>query len=124
MLSENLMSRQASETYDSGWRLSIVVEMLTKEMFSENLNSKFLIRLEGLDAVETELIEFKEFNMTPRQEQFSVLFRAPSEPVLRQGLFRVEHDKIGEFDLFLVPVRKDQDGLYYEAVFNRIINKV
>jgi hypothetical protein len=99
-----------------------VVEHLTKEMFSENLNSKFLLRPEGLDAMETELVELKEVNTTPRQEQFSVMFRAPLEPFLKQGMYRMEHDKIGEFVLFLVPIRNDQDGLYYEAVFNRLIN--
>jgi hypothetical protein len=29
------------------------------------------------------------------------------------------HDAIGAFDLFTVPIRRDQHGLYYEAVFNR-----
>jgi hypothetical protein len=36
-------------------------------------------------------------------------------------MFRLEHDKIGAIDLFLVPVRKDEQGLYYEAVFNRLL---
>ncbi|MGB7921691.1 MAG: hypothetical protein WCF57_00470 [Pyrinomonadaceae bacterium] len=92
-------------------------------MFTENMNSKFRIFPEGLDALETELIEFKEVTTTPMQEQFSVLFRAPNEPYIKQGIYKMEHDKIGEFALFLVPVRKDQDGLYYEAVFNRLIEK-
>jgi hypothetical protein len=31
------------------------------------------------------------------------------------------HDKLGEFDLFLVPVAKNENGFQYEAVFNRMV---
>jgi hypothetical protein len=27
---------------------------------------------------------------------------------------------MGHFELFIVPVRQDADGFYYEAIFNRI----
>jgi hypothetical protein len=33
----------------------------------------------------------------------------------------MEHDEMGQFDLFLVPIRQDDQGFYYEAVFNRIL---
>lgn len=100
-----------------------MVEKLTKEMFSENVNTKFRIQTGDAASIETELVEFKEFNMSPRQEQFSLLFLGPPDIFLQQNLYRVEHDKIGTFDLFLVPVRKDEGGLYYEAVFNRLIKE-
>jgi hypothetical protein len=32
----------------------------------------------------------------------------------------VDHDTIGAFDLFIVPISQDRDGLYYEACFNRV----
>lgn len=101
-----------------------MVEKLQKSMFSENLNSKFIVRPEGGDPIETELIEFKEVNTSPKQEQFSLLFRGPLDIFLKQGMYKVEHEKIGAFELFLVPVRKDQEGFCYEAVFNRLINNV
>jgi hypothetical protein len=80
--------------------------------------------VEAHDPIETELIEFKEMNMTPKQEQFSIVFRGPLDIFLNQGMYKMEHEKIGTFDLFLVPIRQDQEGLCYEAVFNRLIDKV
>lgn len=35
-----------------------------------------------------------------------------------QAIYRVSHPKLGEFDLFLVPVQTRKPGLDYEAVFN------
>ena len=98
-------------------------EHLTKPMFSENLNTKFRVYPEAESGVETELIEFKEFNMSPKQEQFSLLFRGPLDHFLQQRMYKVEHDKLGTFDLFLVPIRRDEEGFYYEAVFNRMIKE-
>jgi hypothetical protein len=33
----------------------------------------------------------------------------------------MEHDSIGDFELFLVPIARDDSGTYYEAVFNRLV---
>jgi hypothetical protein len=35
-------------------------------------------------------------------------------------VYGVEHDRLGTFDLFLVPVGADETGVSYEAVFNRL----
>jgi hypothetical protein len=35
-------------------------------------------------------------------------------------MYQIQHDQLGAFDLFLVPVSQDQDGVYFEAVFNRL----
>lgn len=31
----------------------------------------------------------------------------------------MDHPAIGAFDIFLVPIKRDPEGMYYEAVFNR-----
>jgi hypothetical protein len=98
-----------------------MLETLTRETFAENLNTRFRVMPEGADAIEAELIEVKPGRSTPRQDQFSLLFRAPQDVPLQQGVYRLEHEKIGTFDLFLVPVRKDEQWFYYEAVFNRLL---
>lgn len=54
----------------------------------------------------------------PREEPFSLLFRAAPDCLLGQGTVRLEHGGIGTVDLFLVPMRPDQNGTYFEAVFN------
>jgi hypothetical protein len=48
---------------------------------------------------------------------FSLVFRGPLEPLLPQGIHRLEHDALGELDLFLVPIGPDEAGTRYEAVF-------
>lgn len=98
-----------------------MLEKLTWAIFTENLNTRFRINHQDAPALEVELIEVKPGRSTPRQEQFSLLFQAPQDVPIQQGMFRLEHDKIGEFDLFLVPVRKDEQAFYYEAVFNRLL---
>jgi hypothetical protein len=96
-------------------------DKLTWKDFTENLNTPFQLTPEGGTALEAELVEVKPGRSTPRQEQFSLLFRAAQDVPLQQGMFRLEHDKIGAFNLFLVPVRKDEQGFCYEAVFNRLL---
>lgn len=98
-----------------------MLEKVTKETFAEHLNTRFRTTSQGVPSLEVELIEVKAGRSTTRQEQFSLLFRGPQDVPLPQGMFQLEHDKMGAFDLFMVPVRKDEDGFYYEAVFNRLL---
>jgi hypothetical protein len=71
--------------------------------------------------VEVELIELADGRSSPGHEVFSLLFRGPGKPLLAQRLYPFEHDAIGMFDLFIVPVGRDERGIYYEAVFNRLV---
>lgn len=96
-------------------------EKLTWKVFTENLNTLFQLTPEGGTALEAELVEVKPGRSTSRQEQFALLFRAPQDAPVQQGMFHLEHDKIPAADLFLTPVRKDEQGLYYEAIFNRML---
>jgi hypothetical protein len=97
-----------------------VPEQFTKEAFSENLNTKFRIPLQPSGVVELELTEVVSTISTPRQEQFSILLRGPLNIYLPQMTYRMEHDRLGALDLFIVPVGKDEGGFRYEAVFNRL----
>jgi hypothetical protein len=95
--------------------------MLEHAEFLENLESKFRLHLDDSEQVELELFEVSERKTAQRQEIFSIEFRCPSSVVLPQRTYRLDHDKLGQFDLFLVPIRKDDQGVYYEAVFNRTL---
>jgi hypothetical protein len=48
---------------------------------------------------------------------FSLLFRGPAGPVLRQGMHDLGHPALVLAGVFLVPVGPDGDGMLYEAVF-------
>jgi hypothetical protein len=97
-----------------------VSEILTKEVFSENLNTRFRIPMPAGNAAELDLVEVVETMSTPRQQQFSVVFRGSLDYLLPQGTYHMEHEKMGEIDLFIVPVGKEPDGFLYEAVFNYV----
>ena len=97
-----------------------MLETLNLSSFSEHLNTKFRIRPDESTVIETELIAAEDLGSTPRQERFSLIFRAPHQPILPQRMYRIEHDVMGTLDLFLVPIGVEEDGLRYEAVFNRL----
>jgi hypothetical protein len=94
---------------------------LTKNIFEQNLNTKFWLRDGAAQPYAMDLIELADGHSTPRQEQFSLLFRGDPNYVFPQQLFPLKHDAIGDLDLFLVPVGRDETGTFYEAVFNRLI---
>ncbi|HKP86850.1 MAG TPA: hypothetical protein VJZ26_12175 [Blastocatellia bacterium] len=98
----------------------MTIESFTIETFSEQLNTGFRVRLGEADAIEAQLVEVVDNGTSPEQERFSLLFRLPRNLPPAQGLYTVEHEKLGEFGLFLVPNRQDKQGMYYEAVFNRL----
>jgi hypothetical protein len=94
---------------------------LTKAMFEENLNTKFWLLNEGSEPYAMDLVELSNGHSTPRQEQFSLRFRGDRNQVFPQRIYPMKHDSIGSFDLFLVPIGRDDTGTFYEAVFNRLI---
>ncbi len=51
-------------------------------------------------------------------ERFSVFFVGPRDPFFPQQVYRLEHERMGEFELFPVPVAGDEKSFRYEAVFN------
>ncbi|HEX6391308.1 MAG TPA: hypothetical protein VFZ89_17730 [Solirubrobacteraceae bacterium] len=51
------------------------------------------------------------------RDPFSLIFRGPSEPVLPQAIYRLEHDALGALEIFIVPLGVDAGGTRYEAIF-------
>ena len=96
---------------------------LTHEEFSKHLNSTFGIRISEEQVIEVKLTEVSELLLSPRQERFTLIFRSPNDIIVTQGMHRFEHDQMGAFELFIVPVERDENGTYHEAVFNRLIKK-
>jgi len=52
------------------------------------------------------------------QPPFSVTLSTPDGTQLEQGVYALEHPKLGRLDLFLVPIGMQSDGPGYEIVFN------
>jgi hypothetical protein len=55
-----------------------------------------------------------------RERSFSLLFTGPIDPMIDQGTYRFEHDRLGSFSLFIVPLVPERGAHYYEAIFNRL----
>jgi hypothetical protein len=95
---------------------------ITKEQFAELLHTTFT--LTASDAAFTaELVEFNERPAAGRYEQFSLVFRVPGDTQVTQDIWEVGHHLLGTQPMFLVPVGRDAEGLYLEAVFNRLIRE-
>ena len=93
--------------------------------FSPHLNERFFIHGATSTAVVAELIEVTELGgelegkgEPDRRRSFSLLFRCKTEESIGQGTYKVKHEKLGELEIFLVPVGPDEEGTCLEAVFN------
>lgn len=51
------------------------------------------------------------------RDPFRLVFLGPTEPILPQRTYRLEHQELGAFDIFLVPIALDVRGTAYEAIF-------
>ena len=92
---------------------------LTHEVCAECLNDTFTITHEGTDHA-VQLIEAKKFASGAEGDRvpFSLLFRGPEGMDLPQAIYQVAHDKLGDGEIFLVPLGPGKEGMLYEAVFN------
>ncbi len=96
---------------------------LHKATFDPYLNEIFTVHSPVVGNQEVVLVELTEKNH-PGQECFSLIFRGPKEPAMNQMIYTLTHPKMGEFQLFMVPVQYGKpDGIYYQAVFNRLLEK-
>lgn len=107
------------------------LETLTAEDFRDHLGTQFKLTGQPQEdgsavSVEAELADVSESppgrpgaSRTP----FSVLFHGPLEPVLPQGIYRLEGEHFGSVELFIVPVGPqaappgEAPAMGYEAVF-------
>jgi hypothetical protein len=73
---------------------------------------------------ELELIEVEDLTETAggvpegTRTPFSLIFRAPGEPLLAQSIRPLVHDELGDLPIFLVPIAREADGMRYQAVFS------
>jgi hypothetical protein len=98
---------------------------LTAAAFAEQLSTVFRLQTGG-EALPLELVEVRRATYADdpaavgpsgRRVPFNLLFRGPRSPYARQGTHRLEHDRMGTLEIFLVPLGPDATGMRYEAVF-------
>jgi hypothetical protein len=101
--------------YDRG--VADELASLTAEDFRALLGTRFVMPSVPFEAELIEVTDRAAPSVTGLRAPFSIVFRGPLQPVLSQGIRRVEHNGLGELDLFLVPIGPDETGMRYEAVF-------
>src|SRR5713101_7698241 len=94
---------------------------LTEKEFSQHVGTKFHLNIDQRE-IELELTEVKGYESQAIEqggmERFSVFFAGPGDPFLPQNVYALEHARMGEFELLLVPIAGDEKAYRYEAVFN------
>lgn len=97
-------------------------EALTRDDFSGCLGSLFRIAPASAGQLELTLQQVSELASCPGQESFSIILHGPVERLLQQGMYAFEHERIGLREIFIVPVARDEQGISYEAIFNRLVS--
>jgi uncharacterized protein DUF6916 len=94
---------------------------LTEQEFSKHVGTKFQTTI-GEREIQLELSKVKGYlpgeNEQRGMERFSVFFEGPVDIKLPQQTYRLQHEQMGEIEIFLVPVSVNEQGFQYEAVFN------
>ena len=95
-----------------------MLDQLTIESFEPHLNQTFQVQWEPEGSLDVTLVECAPFGHPGKaRQQFQVLFIGPLTPVLPQKIYRMVHEGMGAFDLFIVPIGPDSRGMRYQAVF-------
>ncbi len=102
----------------------------TVEQFSQHLNEQFRTPASAPQIPSLELMSVeaqtlsekdgrrKEVEAGRMRNPFVLVFKGPGEWMLNQMIHTLEHDEMGTLSLFLAPMGKDENGIYYQAVVN------
>ncbi len=98
-----------------------MIKELTKASFDPHKKSKFKVYPEGKDVVELELVDVTE-KIKKHTASFSLMLKGPKEPVIEQGTHKFKHAKMGEVNLFVVPIiTEEENEMRYQVIFSRLI---
>ena len=125
--------RGAPGKTNAGFEIPIAAQrdplfFMTRQTFTQYLETKFIIDPGYTFPIETTLIEVKDTRSAiarkrnaPGQECFLLTFRNDGEKTVKQGTYQVRHDALGTFELFVVPSEDRAGKKFFEAVINRVI---
>lgn len=99
----------------------LTTHLPTRKDFAQAVGSTFNILAEGHDPVGLKLVECSVRTDTETQECYSLLFEFPSQVPPVQGVYQLQSETLGEFQLFLVPIGLEGGEVYFEAVINRLL---
>jgi len=90
---------------------------LTWDEFADAEGAAFEVESDGCPRLEMTLAKATELESGGREGgSFRLEFRGPFEPVLPQGIYQFRRAE-DLFDIFVVPIGREEAGTRYEAIF-------
>jgi hypothetical protein len=96
------------------------MDLLTLEHFAGCLNESFTTEISGM-ALEFVLVEARPIPVAGKdaaRAPFSLLFRNQAPIVFPQQIYPLQHARVGDVGIFLVPIAQERAGFLYQAIFN------
>lgn len=100
---------------------------LHRATYEAFLNSSFQVRHDNSETSKLRLIEVCGHCDMPvvgsseaDRDHFSLVFHAADQLPASQDTYRLQHPRLGKFDLFLVTAGQDKKGYRYRAIINRL----
>jgi hypothetical protein len=90
---------------------------LDAAQLSAQVGTTVLVAIDG-GPVELQIHEVTEPRRAGGHESFSVVLKG-SAARIEQSTYAMTHPTLGRFELFIVPIAQQPDGILYEALFNR-----
>lgn len=100
-----------------------MLDQLTGAEFAPYVGQTFAVRLDPAAPIPLELMSVDELGAASAppgagRRPFSLLFLGPPGPAyLRQQIYRLEHERLGALELFLVPLGPEGGRMRYECIF-------
>jgi hypothetical protein len=102
-----------------------VLESIDITTFAGRVGEVFRLVVDERTTISTRLIAVTPANALSAgptraggRTPFSLVFRSPPGAPMPQRIYRLQHEELGDIELFLVPIGPDADGMCYEAVFS------
>lgn len=100
------------------------MQTLTLGDFASHVNETFTVSLDhGQGNAPFTLVEARPMNegitlAGAARAPFALLFRNEAAILFPQRIYPMQHEAMGEFGIFLVPIAREQAGFLYQAIFN------
>ena len=96
-----------------------MLDTFTIETFTPRLGEIFRVVVDEKWEMQTRLTAVERLGGGDDRARtpFSLVFHAAPEAVVPQQIYRVENENMEPFELFLVPIQPDPQGMRYQAIF-------
>jgi len=104
-------------------RMSAMTTMPTAAQFREQIATSFEVA-HPAGAIPLRLADVSDERLAGGFVFFSVFLHGPSDRLLPQATYTMQHPVLGPLDLFIVPVLgSNHERIIYEAAFSRRVEK-